>query len=303
VLGIFPNEFYLSAAYVAAKVTRNTFIPYYHNTYLENRRGLARVFAAWLQKRTFRAPKVFVMSAGLQEYYASRYSGVEFIPLVHTFVGESTSPSPTGEIGFPVRLAMLGNLNASNRDAMLRFAEMVKSREDCILTFFTGTPTWAFERDGIAGPQFEFAQVGYDSVVEVLRRYDILLLPHGFHGDWSDVEYATIFPTRTVSYLQSAKPILAHSPPNAFLTRWLKENRCALVIDEPDVEKLSAALEQLISDATLRYGLSVDAHRAVQQFRASSVVESLKQHLAVLEMSDMAPANVAIQHNHILSDT
>ena len=74
-----------------------------------------------------------------------------------------------------------------------------------------------------------------DEIPRRLAEADILLLPHGLTGpeEWS-VEYRTIFPTKTIEYLISGRPILAHAPRGCFLTRFLAENDCALVVDRAD---------------------------------------------------------------------
>jgi glycosyltransferase involved in cell wall biosynthesis len=275
VLAVFPNEFYLLAAYLAAKATKTRFLPYYHNTYLENRRGLARWFATWLQARTFLADTVFVMSAGMRDFYEQRYPGTRFVPLVHAF-NEEVHEAPPATLHSPLRLVYLGHLNESNLDASLRFAELIRSRPECTLTIYSASPTWYLEKVGVAGPRIRFAGVSGDRITTELQDYDIFLLPHGFHGPLSDVEYATIFPTRTIPYLLAGRPILAHSPKDAFLTKWLREHQCAEIVDEPSVEKLSNALDRLVSNRFRREELVRNGYRAVRQFHAPIVVQILR---------------------------
>lgn len=280
VVGVFPNEFYLSAAYFAARITKTRFFPYFHNTYLENRFGRARLFAQWLQPRVFAsAETVFVMSEGMRTYLAPRYPDVEFVPLVHSF-NESLDPAPApGELHRPVRLAFVGNLNDSNIDAMRRFTELANRREDCVVTIYSGTPVWFFEKVGIRGPRFHYTRVPYDQITAAIREQDILLLPHGFEGGLGEAEYRTIFPTRTLTYLLGGRPILAHSPPHAFLTDWLRDHECAEIIDQPSTNLLEAGLDRLLSDVSRRRRLVEAAFAAAGQFSARSVAALLRQHL------------------------
>jgi glycosyltransferase involved in cell wall biosynthesis len=279
VLAIYPSAFYLCAAYLAARLSGATFYPYYHNTYLENCRGLSRHFARWLQARTFTAKTVFVMSAGMQRFLEPYYPGVKFVPLVHTFTDDLDPHPVAGSVRSPVRIAFLGNVNDSNREALVRCVAMIRDRGDCELTIYTGTALWAFAKTGIAGPKVQIDQVPYDQVVEALRQHDVLLLPHGFEGGYSAAEYATIFPTRTISYLVAGRPILAHSPPHAFLTQWLKENDCAEVVDEKSSERLSFALDNLIANPLRRTELVQNALLAARQFRPAEVIGVLRREL------------------------
>ena len=82
----FPDAQMLFASYVASRFLKRKFFPFLHNTYRENRRGVAYVFASWLQRRVFdRADAVFVMSEGMKRELEQLYAGVNFQPLVHTF--------------------------------------------------------------------------------------------------------------------------------------------------------------------------------------------------------------------------
>jgi hypothetical protein len=132
---------------------------------------------------------------------------------------------------------------------------------------------------GIAGEQIRIRQVPYDLVIGALRQHDVLLLPHGFDGGYSEAEYATIFPTRTISYVVAGIPILAHSPPHAFLTQWLKENDCAEVVDEKSTMRISLALDRLIADEARRAQLVQNGYVAAQQFRAAAVTQILRHEL------------------------
>lgn len=53
IVTVFPKEDFLFVGYLTACFTRARFFPYFHNTYLENRAGLALAFARWFQRRVF----------------------------------------------------------------------------------------------------------------------------------------------------------------------------------------------------------------------------------------------------------
>jgi hypothetical protein len=216
------------------------------------------------------------MSEGMQRFYEPLYPATHFVPLVHSS-GEPLheSPSPR-ELHSPLRLAFVGNLNESNIDAMRRFAEVANRRKDCFLTIYSGTPTWFFEKVGVAGVRFEFRQVPFDQLTAELRQHDILVLPHGFSGRLSDAEYRTIFPTRAISCLFAGRPILAHSPPDAFLTQWLREHDCAEIVDDACSSKLEAALDRLVADHERRQQLARNAFKAARQFEGSRVAATLR---------------------------
>src|ERR1051325_2241647 len=140
VFGIFPNEDFLLVAYLTALWTKLPFWAYFHNTFVENRRGLSLRFARWLQSRVFsRAKHVFVMSHGMKELYRERYPQLNCSPLVHSFNEPLPQFSEVPEPHFPLRLMICGNINESCRDAAIRFAEALQRLKDVSLTVLSGT--------------------------------------------------------------------------------------------------------------------------------------------------------------------
>jgi glycosyltransferase involved in cell wall biosynthesis len=278
ILGIFPNEFFLYAAFAAARRLCIPFYPYFHNTYRENRRGLPLRFANWFERHVCKtAPLVFVVSAGMQQYYQARYPGVRFETLLHPFNEPLPEFTPPPLPRASLSLALLGTLNESNADAARRLAKIVNRREDCRLTTYSGTDDWYFAKTGVCGPRITHSRVAYDEVTATLQSHDILLLPHGLSGGWSDAEYATIFPTRTISYLLAGRPILAHTRSDCFLTRWLREHDCAEIVDRADERALSDALDRLRDDTPRREQLVRNACAAAREFHAPVVAAKLRE--------------------------
>jgi len=95
-------------------------------------------------------------------------------------------------------------------------------------------------------------------------------------------EIKTIFPTKTIEYLISGRPILAHLPADCFLAEFLRSHDCALIVDEPSLEALKRALAILRQDEALRSKLVCNAMQAAKQFEAHEVARQMRdtiQHL------------------------
>ena len=115
------------------------------------------------------------------------------------------------------------------------------------------------------------------SKAALCRNESIVLLPHSFvYPARAKDDFLTIFPTKTIEYLISGRPILAHTPADCFLTHFLRENDCALVVEQPDVDALTAAIERLRSDASLRRRLVSNALKAAAQFQACRVAREFR---------------------------
>jgi glycosyltransferase involved in cell wall biosynthesis len=280
VVAVFPNEEFVLVGYLTALLTGCSFYPYFHNTWLENRKGRCRGLASWLQSLVFaRADHVFVMSEGMLDLYRERYPGLKCSALVHSFNEEIPVFTPPPEPGSPLRLTICGNINESCKDATLRVCEAISRTPNSQLTFLTGTPRSYLSALGLLGNGIVCETVSPDVVVSRLSQSDIVVLPHGFTGGHTQEEYRTIFPTRTVEYLRSGRPILAHSPAGCYLTKFLREHDCALVVDEPDLRKLIEAIGHLRADAGLRSKFVANALRAAERFCGSSVAAVLRSQL------------------------
>jgi glycosyltransferase involved in cell wall biosynthesis len=280
VMAVFPNEEYVLVGYLTALLTGGAFYPYFHNTWLENRNGRTRGFSRWLQSHVFaRADHVFVMSEGMLELYRERYPGLKCSALLHSFNEEIPAFSPPPEPGSPLQLTICGNINESRRDAAVRAGEAIADVHDTELTLLTGISRAYLEGIGLLREGVGYETVSRDDVLNRLRQADIVVLPHGFTGGYSEEEYRTIFPTRTIEYLICGRPILAHSPADSYLTRFLKEHECALVVDNPSVPELVEAIERLRSDAVLRSRLTRNALRAAKLFESKSVAAEFRAKL------------------------
>jgi glycosyltransferase involved in cell wall biosynthesis len=276
VLVVFPSEHFLLAGYLAACWTGCRLLAYFHNTYYECRSGLAKRLAAWLQERVFtKAAHVFVMSEGMAEFYRERYPDLRQTPLVHSF-NEDIPEFDLPAVGSPLRLAMSGSMNAAE-DAAARLAEAVAATPDARLSLLTATAPAYLRALGILRDGTTHETVARDRLLDRLAGADIVLLPHGLSGPYPREEYATIFPTKTIEYLICGRPILAHCTAGSFLARFLAENDCALLVDQPDVNALRQAIARLRSDADLRAHLVRNALKTAEQFRAARVAQHLRE--------------------------
>lgn len=280
ILSVFPTEEGLLTSYLIAKWTGAKFFPYLHNAYVENRQGVSLHFARWLQDRVFsRATHVFVMSEGMVELYRERYPQLKCSSLVHSFNESIPQFAPPPAPAESLRFTICGSIWAVCLDATVRACDAIAKMKDASLTFLSGTPRIFLEEMGLMRDGTRHETVSRDELVPRLQEADIVVLPHGFTGELPREEYTSIFPTRTIEYLLCGRPILAHAPADCYLTRFLQENQCALVVTEPSVEALLAAMRRLSQDAQLRADLVRNALRTAEMFHAPRVAATLRSWL------------------------
>jgi hypothetical protein len=278
VIAIFPNEHYLLAAYLAARLNKKIFFPYFHNSYAPNRRGIMSFVANAIEKKIFAYSKSnFVLTEGLLELYSSKYPNIDLKLVRHTFsnngaVDHLNDFSPKNELS----AAFLGNLNESNLDAFKRLCEAIKQYGSFQITIYSSTPRWFFEKHIVITPDFKFVEMPLGEEINYLRRHDILLLPHGFHGRFSEEEYRTIFPTRTVAYIFSGVPILAHLPRDSSLCDFLMRYSCAEIVTDKSLPAILTSIRRLSIDAVRREELRSASENATIMFNPKTTAKNIE---------------------------
>jgi glycosyltransferase involved in cell wall biosynthesis len=220
------------------------------------------------------------MSEGMVEYYRQAYPGLSVSALLHTFTEPLPAFVPPPEPAPRLRLAFSGCITDSCLDALSRIIMAVRDLEWVDFTFHTPTSPSVFRGLSPLPRHWQFTPLSRERLLAALRQADVLILPHGFEGSFAPIEYETIFPTKTIEYLISGRPILAHSPPNCFLTRFLKEHACALLVEEKSVPALKEALLRLRGDGQLRSQLVRAGLKTAEMFQAGRVADRLRHTIA-----------------------
>lgn len=280
----FPDEFYLAVSYLVTKETKLPFYPWFHNTYLENRNGIKKLIAKFLQPKVFeKAEVIFTISDGLTEYYASTYKSYEFCTLVHGFnIPKQIFKDFSIDISEKIRFAYTGSFNESCKDAAVRLCKAIVSDCKYELHVFGRSAALNLAQNGIPVE----SMVIYDFLSEFeffekLQFCHIMLLPHGFNGAWSQIEFDTIFPTRTIPLLFSNRPILLYSPENVFLTNFFKVNRCGFVESSRDEERILNTIREIITDEFKRNEVIFNALKISQKFDVRLVKQQLFEMLEI----------------------
>ena len=223
----------------------------------------------------------------MQRFYQQKYVAYQdkFIPLVHTFKSYPESPNLTGVPGEKkdhYKLVAIGNFNESNVEATSRVVKAISNCPEYSLSLYTHVPNLLLQKRGIDTRHIEHKGfVNPEKVIEVLQDYDICLLTHGFTGGYGEIEYQTIFPTRTIPLLLSGKPIIVHSPPGSFLNDFIHENGCGELVDQAREVAIIDGLEKIISDKGYQEKLVDAATKTAQQFYGPEVVRQLQKYLEI----------------------
>lgn len=111
----------------------------------------------------------------------------------------------------------------------------------------------------------------YPKFIQAIAGSEIVILTHGFTGGMSEIEYETIFPTRTLDLLASGRPLLAHVPQNSFICEFLRQSNCAVIVETPEVSAITKAYQSLIDDESLKQTILKASKRALKEFDPSLI--------------------------------
>lgn len=296
ILVCFPDEYFLLTGWLISKNLNLPLYSYFHNTYTDNRTGISLQFGRWLQKNVFRdSVGIFTMSEGMNEYYCLKYPQIQYKLkiLPHTFnvnnplqsvnVQESSKTSSP-----PFRFVLIGTLNQSNMEASLRLVSFFKKFSNLYhLDIYSSSNEQLLKikygLDLNAPGVRHCGLVSQEQVDAVLQQYDACILTHGFTGQYTEVEYRTIFPTRTIPLLRSGKPILAHSPEGSFLNAFILKHDCAELVASKDESELRIAFEKVTIDNDRILELKRNQIAASNLFYGPDIALKLKKTIFSLE--------------------
>ena len=215
----------------------------------------------------------------MQSYYGDTYGYDTFRVLVHTFKEYAPIREYTiRENRTDWRMVLIGNFNRSNIEATTQFVEAIQDDGRFSLSVYTPVPRILLKARGVNVDALEYMGFIDDTrLVEELQKYDLCVLTHGFTGGYNDIEYQTIFPTRTIPLLLSRRPIIAHAPAGCLLARFIRKHDCAGLVDEADPAAVVAGLEQIIEDPQRQRTLIENAATTVEMFHGPSVVANFKK--------------------------
>lgn len=277
IIGIFPDEIFINAAFKAAKKHNINFIPWFHNTYVENRTGIDNYIAKKVQRNVFSSKCILVISDGLKEFYQQKYPSNNFEVLRHFLPFpqmDFEKKIPTQKITF----FFVGTINDSNLDATRFFCDSIKGEPNIELRISSSVPESTLKNNGILNENVKY--LGFvEDLEKEYEKSDFMLLTHGFTGGFSETEYKTIFPTKTVEMLRSDRPIFAISPENTFLTQFLKEKDCSILITNKDKNDLLSRINEAHKDIENKSKIVSNAKSTFKVFSIKNAEASLERYL------------------------
>jgi glycosyltransferase involved in cell wall biosynthesis len=287
----------LPAAYLASRLAGVAFCPHLFDDYIyqwpdEMTQAVARQIESVIFKEV---EGVIVPNEFLRDEMCRRYGVSPSIvrnPCETLDIGREVkhAASDRGEKTI-VYMGAIYRVNfAALRNLILALERL--GRADVKLHLYTAQPRLVLAEEKICGEHVVFHEhLPPTQVVEVQQSASILFLPFAFDASVAKI-VKTSAPGKFGEYLASGRPILAHVPPDSFVSWYLRKYECGVVVDKDDPSMLAQAIRRLIDDKGLRASLSRKARtRACADF---SPMESQQRFLATLGRSHEHPVHYGI---------
>jgi glycosyltransferase involved in cell wall biosynthesis len=282
VVGVYPDLDFLEIARSAAEICGVKFYAYLHDTLAE---GLShkryKNIAKVVQQKIFdTSHKILVMSEGMKDLYQKKYN-IQTTPVLHSF-SEQVEEKELDNENVEDSVFWGGAIYAINKETVKRVHEACKTL-DYTLTVSAANTQAKLNNLGFENRNLKILPfLSREDYISTVGNQKALLLSI----DWPDEsqvhpdELGTIFPTKTIEYLISGRPILVHCPEEYFLAKFFKKNKCGLVLTDRDPKKIKEQIESVLNDEKQLKEMVANAYKTSRQFHISSVKSIFEEQLA-----------------------
>jgi glycosyltransferase involved in cell wall biosynthesis len=175
-------------------------------------------------------------------------------------------PWPSNASG-PLRIVYTGSVYHAQGDAFRNLVAAIdRSPGRYQLHVYSSQPQSEFDAYGVVGPHvIRHEHIDGDAIHPIQQSADILFLPLAFFSTIQEV-IRTSAPLKMGEYLAAGRPVLVHAPADSFVTTFYRDHGCGQIVDQPDVNALSEALNALSQDEPLRRRIVASARRMAPEF-------------------------------------
>lgn len=289
ILACTGNLFDLPAAYLASRRCGVPFFVYVFDDYRYQYIGINRLLAVLAEARVLRGARgIITINPFLHHALQQRYG------VASTVIHNSTTLPDLDALDHQdtmldthtTNIVYTGAVYQAQFDAFRNLIQAIYSlkRDDVRLHIFTSQAPEMLTENGVTGDFVIYhPHIEHEKVARVQREADVLFLPLAFRSPIRKL-LVTSLPGKMSEYLSVGRPILAHVPPDTFVSWYFREHACGIVVDEDDPDALAQALDKLLRDPDQQHRIAERARiQAARDFEVSQAqvrfAEFLKIHL------------------------
>lgn len=238
-LGCSGDPYDLPATYFASVFSGAELVPYYFDDYFTHwgdrqHNRLAGIFEKVLVER---ARGVIVPNEFLQSKVISR--GYKRAQLVRNPAFQGAVPMEVERLEdehlSDISIVFAGSIYHVNAEAIGILQKATKLLSpygiSCTIDVFSNQTAEQVSHFGIGSENIQFHNhISSDAIFEKMQEADLLLIPFAVNSGVPEL-VATSAPGKLGDYLASGTPILAVVPENTFVSWYLKEHQCGLVVE------------------------------------------------------------------------
>ncbi len=257
VMGVYPYEVYLVAAFVAARQLKLPFYAHFHDLWLDNAKpGTvgARFAEHWQPIILKESARVLCMTEAMQEHYKIKY-GISTELLPHTISAQDYADAPTAMLQpcmpKPTVLFVGSGSPHMNLDALGVLAaasELLPA--DYELLFCTDLDLAELDRLGIRSSRLQARYVNRAAAQRLQSQAHVLVAPLS-HKNCSVDEVRTVFSTKLLEHLICGRPIVVFAPEDSYHAVSAKKNGWGYVVTEDSPAALASAIVKVVADEDL----------------------------------------------------
>jgi len=271
VVGVYPSEHFLVAAFRAARELNRPFYAYMHDLWMENifkGTSRARFAEKWEPVVLKEAARVLCVTEAMQKHYEGKYRiQTDLLPLSvaeHALLNAPTGLCPP-QMPKPTVLFVGGVNHEFNLDALkvLASASELLPKEYELL-FCTPTSPAGLSLLGIHSSRLRVEYTPWADVQHLESQAHVLVAPLS-HKNCVREEVRVIFSCKILMYLLAGRPIIAFGPEDSCQLLSARKNGWGYVVTEDSPRALAEAIVKLVEDESLAARL---VHGALQEARS-----------------------------------
>ncbi len=258
----------LIATFLLSKWTHLPYVLYLVDIYRGNDLPFpANMVARMLEPRLIKqAHSVVFLTDGMRELYIRRYgSPTKFYVVRNPSTLSVYDPFRTDyRPSKPYTIVFTGSVYWAQERSLRNLIETMDELNDLPikLKLYVPTPDESLKKLVERHPNVTLSAASQAEIRVIQCEATILFLPLSWHTSSPEV-ISTAFPTKLIDYMASGRPILIHTPPYAYVTKYAKQEQFALVVETENKVELKKAIITLLSDTALARSIIRNATRVL----------------------------------------
>jgi|GEM_PF-3888051 len=272
----YPNGAFAVAAYKEAKRANIPYIFYQDILWEEREKGAELKLAKKYESKIIRDASARIAITEFAAKYQQEKHNALYAVIPHTVDEKDIVNEFVVLKNQRPKIHFAGGIYPSmNKDSVVRLIESVKDLGmDIDLEFCSPD-----KPKSLLNEKIDWKYLSKKDLILTQKSSDILFLPQAFQSDIPEmIKYN--FPTKTMEYICSGRPILVHSPSDSYLSYLCKKEGFGYLVDSPDKEDLKLAIRELVTNDKLQRELVSNAlklaRKRISSFWQNELSEVLK---------------------------